>query len=392
MAAPRASRWRLSLGLVLAVSASACEVDGTLPVTATGVAGATPRGADAASSSGSNAVGSVSAGQTVTQSGAIAIPSPNRLPSPPTQAVATPEPSPLPIPFTQPFASPTPSPGIQVIGFPSVAPPTVAPSLDPNCINGRATAVVPTIVAPGTLFYVKGTGFKGDVPVTIGGVPATVLRIESDRLTVRVPSDMPVGSATVPVIVKTCDAPLQADVTVALTSDFSGNVTVVNQGLLASIYPLATGTAALPDQSTRTPTNTFLCSQFNMWPRHFSVGFPGVGAAVVEWFAVRFEGKLILPTGGLHTLRLESDDGSRLYLDGNLLIDNDGLHAARSVSVDVPITAGPHDLRIDYFQGPGTAMALQLFWRTASPVRGVPVEPEELVPLSAFSVPDNLAR
>ena len=385
--ATRRGRWRLGVGILLAVSASACEVDGTLPVT-TAQAGSTTVTAPAASS-----IGSVSVGQTLTPSEAIAIPSPNRIPSPPPQAVATPDPSPLPVPFTQPFASPTPSPGIQVIGFPSVAPPTVAPSLDPNCINGRATAVVPTIVAPGTLFYVKGTGFKGDVPVTIGGVPATVMRIEPDRLTVRVPSDMPVGSAVVPVVVKTCDAPLQANVTVALTSDFSGNVTVVNQGLLASIYPLTTGTAALPaDLNTRTPANTFLCSQFNMWPRHFSVGFPGVGAAVVEWFAVRFEGKLTMPTGGLHTLRLESDDGSRLYLDGNLVIDNDGLHAARSVSVDVPITAGPHDLRIDYFQGPGTAMALQLFWRTASPVRGIPVEPEQLVPLSAFSVPDNLAR
>ena len=104
------------------------------------------------------------------------------------------------------------------------------------------------------------------------------------------------------------------------------------------------------------------------------------------------EGKLTIPTAGITNLRLESDDGSRLYLDGKLVIDNDGLHAARSVAVDVPLTPGPHDLRIDYFQGPGTAMALQLFWRTASPVRGIPVDPEALVPLSAFSVPNNLAR
>jgi hypothetical protein len=267
------------------------------------------------------------------------------------------------------------------------------PTADPNCSLGRATAVTPSLVAPGTVFYVTGTGFQGDVAVTVGGVEAEVLRIEAGRLTARVPASVPVGTAAVPVRVTTCDATLQASVRVALADEFSGNVTALDQGLLGAIYPLTVGTSLLPaDLDTRTPTNTFLCRALDMAPRALTAGFPGVTGALTEWFAVRFTGTITVPTPGRTRFRLHSDDGAKLYLDGALLIDNDGLHTARSASNEIHLNAGPHDLRVDYFQGPGAAMALELYWETAAVGLGFPVMPETRVPASAYGVPAAIAR
>jgi len=60
-----------------------------------------------------------------------------------------------------------------------------------------------------------------------------------------------------------------------------------------------------------------------------------------------------VPESGLYTLSLGSDDGSRLLLDGKLLIDNDGLHGLEDVSAQVALAKGPHRLRIEHFNKTG---------------------------------------
>jgi hypothetical protein len=67
-------------------------------------------------------------------------------------------------------------------------------------------------------------------------------------------------------------------------------------------------------------------------------------------FSVRWEGFLVIPPreGGPYTLSLRSDDASWLYLDGQLLVDNGGIHTAVLRSGLADLTPGPHQLRIDY--------------------------------------------
>ncbi|NBW81820.1 hypothetical protein EBR21_08705, partial [bacterium] len=50
------------------------------------------------------------------------------------------------------------------------------------------------------------------------------------------------------------------------------------------------------------------------------------------------------------------------FIDGNEIIDHDGQHSASSKQGSANLSAGSHDLRIQYFQGPATEIALQLFW------------------------------
>ena len=104
----------------------------------------------------------------------------------------------------------------------------------------------------------------------------------------------------------------------------------------------------------------FRTDHFNVSPREFRQGFPGVSDRV-EWFAIKYEGQFTTPKGGIYTFRLVSDDGSILYLNGQRVIDHDGIHAPTSAKVRVQLPGGTHHLRLLYFQGPRYQIALQLF-------------------------------
>ena len=63
----------------------------------------------------------------------------------------------------------------------------------------------------------------------------------------------------------------------------------------------------------------------------------------------------------LYYERLTSDDGSQLFIDDQLVIDNDGNHPPITRHGTVELSAGRHQLRIVYFQGIREELALQLF-------------------------------
>ncbi len=54
-------------------------------------------------------------------------------------------------------------------------------------------------------------------------------------------------------------------------------------------------------------------------------GFPGIDNRF-EWFAIDYTGNFWIARGGKYKFALNSDDGSKLYIDDTLVIDNDGQH------------------------------------------------------------------
>jgi hypothetical protein len=94
--------------------------------------------------------------------------------------------------------------------------------------------------------------------------------------------------------------------------------------------------------------------------RAFDKGFPGVEGKF-EWFAIRYSGRFKVDKGGTYTFRINSDDGTKLYIDGNLVVNNDGVHPPRVKSGTVELTAGDHELVLEYFQGPRYLIALQVY-------------------------------
>lgn len=65
---------------------------------------------------------------------------------------------------------------------------------------------------------------------------------------------------------------------------------------------------------------------------------------------------------GTYGFRLSSDDGSELLLDGELLIDNDGLHGHEAVEAAAELEAGLHPFEIRHFENAGS-QSLLLEWR-----------------------------
>ncbi len=71
-------------------------------------------------------------------------------------------------------------------------------------------------------------------------------------------------------------------------------------------------------------------------------------------FAVQFEGYLHITKKDLYNLWIVSDDGSKLYFNNEVLLNNDGLHSAQSPVVKlVPLNPGYYPIRIQYFERTG---------------------------------------
>lgn len=132
----------------------------------------------------------------------------------------------------------------------------------------------------------------------------------------------------------------------------------------AQVFRLPVDTQKLPDFDTiaSEQLSTVCMDQFNVPERSFNDGFPGV-EGLNEWFALHTSGKLKISTAGNYEFRLISDDGSMLYIDGATVVDNNGLHSARAAEGSVTLTAGNHDLVLDYYQGPADRIALELHWK-----------------------------
>lgn len=72
-----------------------------------------------------------------------------------------------------------------------------------------------------------------------------------------------------------------------------------------------------------------------------------------DQFALRYRGTLQTQVEGTYRFSLASDDGSKLYMDGNLLIDNDGTHGMQQKQARVKLSPGSHTVVLEYFERDG---------------------------------------
>ncbi len=177
-------------------------------------------------------------------------------------------------------------------------------------------------------------------------------RVEDDRLTerqaqweaaarhVEIPAPAPAGAAP--------EAPAFGSVRPASSAD-----------LVGEIYLLDGGISQIPDFSALKPVGRIYTSELNVTPRRFDQGFPGISARF-EWFAIEYRGVFGADPAGLYQFALTADDGARLYIDDELVVDNDGAHRAVTVNGEKHLTAGPHRIRVAYYQGPRLQLALVL--------------------------------
>lgn len=78
-----------------------------------------------------------------------------------------------------------------------------------------------------------------------------------------------------------------------------------------------------------------------------------------DHFGLILQGYLKIPVTGVYFFKVLSDDGSRLFIDDELVVNNDGLHDIEAVEGQIPLEKGFHSIQIWYFEASG-AEALEV--------------------------------
>jgi hypothetical protein len=99
---------------------------------------------------------------------------------------------------------------------------------------------------------------------------------------------------------------------------------------------------ALPNFDSLTPTTTFQSESIDISSR-----------AGTEFFAFRFTGHIEIPSSGQWTFSTTSDDGSRLIIDGDVVVNNDGLHGPYTVEGRRELSDGLHEIEVQFFEKTG---------------------------------------
>jgi hypothetical protein len=103
-------------------------------------------------------------------------------------------------------------------------------------------------------------------------------------------------------------------------------------------------------------------------------------SGVGDTFSARWTGTVTAPKSGRYTFRTRSDDGVRLWIDGDLVIDDWTMHSVAERSGEIDLVAGKAvDLKMEFYDGRRLAVA-KLLWH-------LPGDPPELVPTEALRPP-----
>jgi hypothetical protein len=140
-----------------------------------------------------------------------------------------------------------------------------------------------------------------------------------------------------------------------------GTVTPREHTFCGDVYELSSGASTLPDFWNLDPVGSIYNDTLSV-PEQDIMGAEGIPGITRNnmWFGVDYWGEFYVSEPGDYVFELQSDDGSKLEVDNQQVIDLDGVHTALVKSGHVNLAVGRHTIHVPYFQGPPTALALIL--------------------------------
>ena len=100
--------------------------------------------------------------------------------------------------------------------------------------------------------------------------------------------------------------------------------------------------------------------------------FAGWHGTPPDTFSITWSGAILVPRDGTYTFATASDDGSWVYVDRRLVVDNGGSHVKQLAKGSVTLTRGVHAIYVKYFQS-GGAFDLEVLWaRGDGPLERIP--------------------
>lgn len=129
----------------------------------------------------------------------------------------------------------------------------------------------------------------------------------------------------------------------------------------------------MPDFSAEKPVLSGIVNGLDLTVRRRRVGY-----------GIQYNGFLKAPETGVYQFWMSSSDGSRLTIDGDAVINADGIHSYAPREGHIALAKGLHPITVEYFhdtmrgEGGEYGDRLQLEWSGPNSLRGV-------VPVSAFA-------
>lgn len=127
------------------------------------------------------------------------------------------------------------------------------------------------------------------------------------------------------------------------------NIETVSAGIEYSIYDGQW--SKLPAFENLKPTSSGVARNFDISEKQGGDNYGYV-----------FDGLIKVPANGVYTFYISSDDGSKLFIDDKILIDNDGSHGIIEKNNEMPLAKGYHAIKVLFFEGSG-GDALQVQWK-----------------------------
>jgi hypothetical protein len=78
-------------------------------------------------------------------------------------------------------------------------------------------------------------------------------------------------------------------------------------------------------------------------------------------FGADILGNIVVASNGSYIFSLSSDDGSMLYIDGSLVIDNGDAHSPLFTSGSVSLSAGIHPIQVQFYEDFGGPSGVDLY-------------------------------
>ena len=172
---------------------------------------------------------------------------------------------------------------------------------------------------------------------------------------------------------------MQAEIQTVCTQE-SG---YLKQGIYSEFFDnngVTFNAATMPSLIDRVPDYVRLES--NLAYSSSTNAYPGLDDRFKYDWGGRFSGLIDVPHTGNWTFYINSDDGSALWINHNLTVENAGMHGMVEKSATVYLEAGHHDFRIEFFEG-GGPHGLIFSWQGPNTTKAV-------IPSTAFYVSGDI--
>ncbi len=166
---------------------------------------------------------------------------------------------------------------------------------------------------------------------------------------------------------------VEGPVTVDRTTDFTLRTFTADGRACEAVTTRIVIEPCSPADSTARPTGLGLKAVWHNYPGNrcsgiestavkgtFKVSKVEIPEGVKGNIGLVFTGYIDVPQDDVYTFALTSDDGSQLWIDGRLTIDNDGPHGPRTVTGQKALAKGLHPVKIYYFDNNGGTLSMSM--------------------------------